>query len=303
MGRSSFHSDVIASGLLIDAGVEGLYHRSFLFESVVRGLQDYVTRAAQTLEDHILYFPPIMARSTLTRTGYVGSFPNLTGSISSFVGNDRDLSVLMTALNADEEWSEFFTPTDVVTCSAVCHSLYPLLAGTVLPGGGVVYELQGTCFRHEPSDDVGRMQSFRMHEIVFVGGADDALQHRESWLERGFAMLINLGLGVEISEANDPFFGRAGLLLASGQREKKLKFEIVAEIGSQSPGAVSSGNLHEGHFGSRFNISQHDGEVAQSACFGFGLERITLALFKEHGISVGDWPVEVLNTLDLRGRI
>jgi seryl-tRNA synthetase len=301
--RSSFRNDLIASGLLVDAGVDGLYLRSFLFESVVRGVQDYVSRSAETPHNHILYFPPVMARSTLTRTGYVRSFPNLTGSISSFAGNDRDLPALMAALDSDDEWSEFFTPTNIVTCSAACHPLYPVLEGATLPSEGVVYEVQGTCFRHEPSMDVGRMQSFRQYEIVFVGGAGEALQHRESWLNRGFALLSNLGLGVELVEANDPFFGRAGLMLASGQRDKKLKFEIVAEIGSQEPGAIASGNLHESHFGSSFNISQHNGEVAHSACIGFGLERITLALIAEHGVSVSDWPHDVLDTLELHSKI
>ena len=40
-----------------------------------------------------------------------------------------------------------------------------------------------------------------------------------------------------------------------------------------------------------------DGEVAHSACFGYGLERITLALFATHGMDVAGWPGEVRSAL------
>ena len=87
-----------------------------------------------------------------------------------------------------------------------------------------------------------------------------------------------LGLSVETVPANDPFFGRAGKLMGASQREKAAKFELVAEITSPSPGAISSGNYHGDHFGKAFDISLPGGDAAHSSCFGFGLERITLAL-------------------------
>ena len=39
------------------------------------------------------------------------------------------------------------------------------------------------------------------------------------------------------------------------------------------------------------------GEVAHSCCFGFGLDRITLALLRTHGLSPGDWPAAVRDRL------
>ena len=36
-----------------------------------------------------------------------------------------------------------------------------------------------------------------------------------------------------------------------------------------------------------------DGEVAHSACVGFGMERIALALFRTHGLDPATWPVSV----------
>jgi seryl-tRNA synthetase len=90
--------------------------------------------------------------------------------------------------------------------------------------------------------------------------------------------------------ANDPFFGRAGRMLAANQRETTLKYEIVAPVTSEKLTAISSANCHQDHFGAPFGIITPDGATAHSACFGFGLERITLALLAEHGLDPANWP-------------
>jgi len=47
------------------------------------------------------------------------------------------------------------------------------------------------------------------------------------------------------------------------------------------------------HFSSTFGIHTADGEVANTACLGFGLERATMALFKVHGFMPAKWSQEV----------
>ncbi|MDN5670296.1 MAG: hypothetical protein L0G87_18070, partial [Renibacterium salmoninarum] len=102
---------------------------------------------------------------------------------------------------------------------------------------------------------------------------------------------------VRIEGANDPFFGRSGRLLASGQRAAELKFELLVEAVPGRSTAVASGNWHQDHFGGEFGIRSADGEPAHSACFGFGLERIMLALVARHGFRLADWPADVRNAL------
>ena len=60
-------------------------------------------------------------------------------------------------------------------------------------------------------------------------------------------------------------------------------------------------NYHEDHFGSKFDIKTSAGEVAHTACLGFGFERITLALFKTHGLRVANWPEPVRKVLGYVG--
>jgi seryl-tRNA synthetase len=197
------------------------------------------------------------------------------------------------------DWFELMSPTDVALCSAACHSVYPMFKGATLPVEGLYFEVQANCFRHEPSLDPARLQSFRMHEFVYLGDPDGALAFRERWIAKGQRLLGDLGLVLELVPANDPFFGRGAQMMAEGQLEKELKFEITARISSETPGAISSGNYHEDHFGVTFSMSTDGGRVAHSACFAFGFDRITLALYYAHGFQLEEWPAEVRERLSL----
>ena len=177
-------------------------------------------------------FPPVMPRSVLEQTGYLSSFPDMIGSVSTFTGDNADHKRLMerraVGWRVDRDFSK---QPDVSLCPAVCHPLYPTLSGT-LPEGGRRYDVSGWCFRHEPSLDPARMQAFRQHDLVYVGDAARASEHRDRWLQLGAEILDSLGLAVETVVANDPFFGRVGRILAENQRSETLKFEIVTPINS-----------------------------------------------------------------------
>jgi len=85
------------------------------------------------------------------------------------------------------------------------------------------------------------------------------------------------------------------------QREQNLKYEFVIPVCSkEKPTAIGSCNYHLDHFGTAFEIFTADGQVAHSACVGFGLERVALALFKTHGLEIGRWPGKVRDVLGLR---
>jgi seryl-tRNA synthetase len=86
--------------------------------------------------------------------------------------------------------------------------------------------------------------------------------------------------------------------LAANQRERQLKFEVVVPVISKSkPTAVCSFNYHEDHFGKIFDIRTPNGEIAETACLGFGLERCVMALFKVHGMVPEQWPRSVRSKL------
>ncbi|MGH1591503.1 amino acid--[acyl-carrier-protein] ligase [Methylobacterium phyllosphaerae] len=279
-------------GLLIRTGVDGLYGCSGGFESVVDALDRMITRLGAAEEAEVLRFPPAMSRPAFERSGYLKGFPDLAGTVHSFCGDPGGHAEILACLEAGTDWTGQQAATDVVLTPAACYPVYPVAAARgALPAAGRLFDLQSYCFRREPSLEPTRMQLFRMREYVRMGSPEQVLAFRETWLERGTAMIRALGLPLAIDAANDPFFGRAGRMLANNQRAQGLKFELNVPVNSvEKPTACLSFNYHQDHFGSTWELRQADGGVAHTACVGFGLERITLALLRHHGLDLAAWP-------------
>jgi len=240
-------------------------------------------------------FPPGMNRTIFEKSGYMKSFPQLAGTVHSFCGSELDHLSLIKCMEVGVDWTEGQEATDIVLTPAACYPLYPVVArrGRLSARGGL-FDLQSYCFRHEPSKDPARQQMFRMREYVCMGTEAHVTQFRQSWMDRGVQMMEAVGLDVAIEVANDPFFGRAGKMLANNQRDQNLKFELVIPITSAAkPTACMSFNYHQDAFGTKWGLFLEDGSVAHTACVGFGLERIALALFHEHGLDTGEWPTAV----------
>ena len=295
----NYLDQLVKAGLLIPSGVRGVYGRGGAFENIGDHFENLVTRRGAHLKAEVMRFPPILNRSTYTCTDHIHNFPDLLGSVQSFRGGEREQVEMIRKLDAKEDWTKDLTPTDVMMVPAACYPLYPAATGTLPPGGRTV-DLKTFVFRHEPSDDPARMQIFRQREYVRLGTPDEAIESRDFWLKTGLEILKSVGLNASVVVANDPFFGRGGRLRKATQREQDLKHEIVVPICSEEePTAVSSCNYHLDSFGGKFKIFSSDGQVAHTSCIGFGLERITLALFKTHGLDVGAWPREVRALLEL----
>ncbi len=295
-----YQQELVDAGLLLPSGVPGVYGLSGLFEGIIEAFERYVTRMGAHLTPEVVRFPPLLSRDSYLRTDHIETFPDLMGSVHSFVGKEKDHLKLVHKKEAGEAWTENLTPTDVMLVPAACYPLYPTMANSTLPDEGRVVDLRAFVFRHEPSPDPARMQIFRQREYVKLGTAEQALAHRDYWLKRGEEMLTALGLDVKPVVANDPFFGRGGRVMAATQKEQALKYELVAPIAStEKLTAISSSNCHLDHFGREFNIKTADGQPAHTACIGFGLERITLALLKKHGFDPNAWPADVRSLLEL----
>ena len=297
--EGAFRDELFEAGYLIATGHDGLYLRSAAFEHVVNGIDALVTEAGADHDAPAVHIPLVVPRALLERTDYVRSFPDLVGVISTFNGEDAAHLALIEEMETDKEWANGFELSDLALCSAACHPLYPVLVSPIVQSRSR-YEVFGNCFRHEPSIDPARMQVFRQHEFVYVGDASGARKHRDIWIDRGLEIHRSLGLAVNAVVANDPFFGRSGSLLAQSQRAEALKIELVAPTNaSGTPTAITSANCHLDHFGAAFSLRLEDGSVAYSACVGFGVERITLALLWRHGLDLGRWPREVKARLGL----
>lgn len=292
-----FHAALAEAGLIVPTTVRGGYARGPVFEDILERFDALVMREAAGDGAEALTFPPIVARRMIEQLGYLDNFPQLAGSVHSFFGDEAQARALSERVSRGERWEDLLDITEVMLLPAACYPVYPLFSG-LLPEGGRLVTVRNWCYRHEPSDEPTRLQSFRMREFIRVGAPEAVQAWRDGWLDRAMGLLGRLGLPAASDVANDPFFGRAGRMMATSQREQRLKFEImVPVISRERPTAICSFNWHQEHFTATFGIRQPGGAMAHTACLGFGLERCTLALLKTHGLDPQRWPAEVRERL------
>jgi seryl-tRNA synthetase len=187
----------------------------------------------------------------------------------------------------------------LVLSPAACYPTYPLVAARgPLPSAGLLFDVEATCFRREPSTALSRLQSFRMREFVRIGTPAQITTFRDEWMARGTVFASQLGLPGELAVASDPFFGRVGQIMAVAQRQDALKFELLIPFHpGATPTACMSFNYHKEHFGEAWGIRGASGEVAHTTCVAFGMDRLAVALFCTHGTAVAKWPDGVRRTL------
>ena len=293
--RAAFLAELMAAGLFVPSGVDGVYGRGDRFEEIRTAIEDLITRRTINVEPERMAFPPVLPKEQLERIGYLSSFPHLAGTIFSFEGDETEAVELERRAGAGEDWSSLQSQTALVLVPAACYPVYPAIAARgPLPADGVTVDLGGSyVFRNEPSQDPARLQMFHQREMVRLGEPGAVLEWRDAWSRRAVEILGSLGLDAEADLASDPFFGRSGKMLARSQRSQALKLEAVVAITADEPTAVASFNYHREHFSSVYDLTQPNGEQAHTACVGFGLERITLALLSRHGLDVDRWPGDV----------
>src|SRR5580658_990858 len=290
----------IAGSLFRPMGVDGVYARTQLYEGVIERLASLISRLRDP-QAEVLRFPPVMSRQQLEKSGYLGSFPNLLGCVCALHGTEAEIRAAAEAHTRGGDWTKSLAAVDLVLSPAACYPTYPLVAARgALPSAGLLFDVEATCFRREPSQALSRLQSFRMREFVRIGTPSQIATFRAEWLTRAKQFAGELGLPGELDVANDPFFGRVGQIMAVAQRQDALKFELlIPYLPGATPTACMSFNYHKEHFGEVWGIASADGEVAHTSCVAFGMDRLAVALFCIHGTEIGKWPRGVRSKLAL----
>lgn len=297
----AFRTALAEARLLLPTDQDGIFGRGEGFEAVLRAVDAVFGAQSRGDGAEPLHFPPGLTWPVMKRSGYLRNFPHLAGTIHCFCGDDAAHRGMLAGIEAGEDWSAGQRFAGLSLTPAACYPVYGEIARRgPLPADGHLVDVMSWCFRHEPSPDPARMQMFRMHEQVGFGSTAQIAIFRDRWLARLAALADALRLPHRLAPANDPFFGRAGRIMAEAQRDQALKQELLIPIVSEDqPTACASVNCHGDAFGRGWEIAQADGAVAHTACCGLGLERITLALFRHHGLGVEDWPRPVRETLHL----
>jgi seryl-tRNA synthetase len=292
----------VVAALFYPTNAGGVYGRTALFEQVIDGLSTLISRKREP-QTEVLRFPPVMSRTDIEKSGYLHSFPHLLGAVSCLRGSEAEIRGTVDGSKSPGGWTAALAPTELVLTPAACYPLYPLVSARgPVPENGLLFDVACDCFRHEASQEIGRLQSFRMREFVCMGSPSDVVEFRTRWISRATELADILGLSYQIEQASDPFFGRAGKLMAINQIEQSLKFELLIPIRSdEAPTACMSFNYHREHFGTVWELRNTSGETVHTACVAFGLDRLALALFVRHGLNFRQWPNPVRESLMVGG--
>jgi seryl-tRNA synthetase len=286
--------------LFCPMGADGVYGRTSLFEEIVDGLSRLISHHREPGTE-VLRFPPVMSRAQLERSGYLKSFPNLLGCVCTLHGTEAEIRAAAERCEIGGDWTASLAAADLVLSPAACYPLYPLAASRgPIPRGGLRFDAECDCFRREPSKQLARLQSFRMREYIRIGSPEEVADFRDRWTARARLLADELGLTYDVAPASDPFFGRTGQVMAISQLQKSLKFELVVAMPPpEQPTACMSFNLHLDHFASIWGLSSEAGAIVHTGCVAFGIDRLALGLFCEHGFEPRKWPGRVRRALSL----
>lgn len=290
----------LADHLFERMGVDGVYARTALYVDLVERLEQYITRQREPSAE-VMRFPPVMSRKQLEKSGYLKSFPNLLGCVCALHGSESSIRSAVEVAESGGDWTASLSSSDLVLSPAACYPLYPIVAQRgVLPRGGLLFDIEADVFRHEPSVSLDRLQSFRMREFVRIGVPDEIVEFREQWMAKAPVLATELGLPFTLEVANDPFFGRVGQVMAVSQRQQELKFELlIPYYPGAAPTACMSFNYHREHFGQTWGIRDDKGGLAHTSCVAFGIDRLAVALFANHGVNFKKWPLVARQALAL----
>jgi seryl-tRNA synthetase len=289
----------MAGTLFQPMGVDGVYARTPLYEEVIDRLSALIARHREPATE-VLRFPPVMSRHQLEKSGYLQSFPQLLGCVCALHGTEAEIRTAVDRFDAGGDWTASLAPADLVLTPAACYPVYPLVASRgPIPSDGLRFDVACDCFRHEPSRNLDRLQSFRMREYVRIGSPLEVTGFREQWIARARQLAEELGLTYRIAPASDPFFGRTGQVMAISQLQQSLKFELLVPVlSAEQPTACMSFNYHLDHFGAVWGLRDEGGAIAHTACVAFGMDRLAVALFAQHGLDVQGWPAAVRDALE-----
>jgi hypothetical protein len=205
--RPPIHSiDALTAALLLQSGIDGVYARTAALEDVVNGLATLISRHREPGTE-VLRFPPVMSRRQLERSGYLKSFPHFLGCVCCLNGAEAEIRGTVERFEAGEDWTPALSAADLVLTPAACYPVYPPVASRGdVPAAGLLFDVASDCFRHEPSSDLDRLQSFRMREYVCVGTPEQIDDFRRRWIARGQDIAGKLSLPYHLNQASDVVF-------------------------------------------------------------------------------------------------
>lgn len=288
--KNSNDVQVLAAGL---TGLRGPTLKLFRFFE-----QEFQALAMQfDAEDN--HYPAMIPREILEKVGYLDNFPQHVTFCCHFPDS---LPILESVASQGSSNGNLLQPglishikePNTVLSPAVCLACYPQQRDIILePDQILTLTMQNRVFRYEGNRfrPLARGWDYTVRDIVFFGGYEALCQLRQQVMDLAMQLCKKLDLSATIEVAHDPFFLQNNRDKALYQRMGEVKYELLLHIPDKSEAlAAASFNLHRDFYTSVYNTRQADGQLAESACMGFGIDRWVYGFLSQKGINPADWP-------------
>ena len=135
----SFYDGLVEHGLIVPVAVQGAFGRGAAFEDVLERFNGLATPSSPRKTAREVYtFPPVIDRTIIEKTDYLDSFPQLAGTVFSFLGKEKEARALSERVHAGQPWGDTQGMTQVCLNPAACYPVYPIIAGVLPPKGRLI---------------------------------------------------------------------------------------------------------------------------------------------------------------------
>lgn len=267
------------------------------FLRLMRALDEYFRAYALGLNAVEQAYPPTVLTRSMVRSGYLGNFPHHALLVSSV---RRAADSAGQGAKGPPTTGDLADPEQMLA-PTVCYRCFEAMIGEKVPAVGAIFTGTAHCNRNEGfiDDNLTRLQSFLMREIVFFNTAEGITELRGRIIDHARAAVTEWGLTVRASTASDPFFMTANQSKRGYQTLMQLKYEM--QIFLPHSGAwlsCMSFNDHQTSLVVPYEIEAETGGPLASGCVGYGLERLAYAILSQHGGDPERWPSGLRRVLD-----
>ena len=259
------------------------YRGFFLY--LVQRLDEILTGLATSrLTADPVHFPSIISLSNAVRSGAVEHNPHQLFFVSTPKEGVDNIEGLQKDAADNSELRRYLAPVQCCLKTSACQPLYPMLEGEDFPDTRC-FTMLGTCTRNESKRAARfeRLSQFQMREIVCVGDEQSCTSFCEFSLDLFQQIIVDFDLNADVIQATDGFFvsnyDQLRLMQLIGNEKAELRV-LIPHSGERI--AVGSFNHHRFFFSRRFGFTIQ-GQLASSACVGFGLERLAYGIMSRYG--------------------
>lgn len=281
----------------------GVFAYAGLFLKVYEYFNKKIDAYAYQHFDNIIeeVYPVLFPVSEYVKGRYFENFPHyimfqtkLNNNIETY---EKFMSKKSLCTCMDEILEETTVPKNVLR-HATCSPVYPSLENNVLKNDELkCFLVSGKCFRNEELNikELSRLNEFYMKEFVFVGNPEKISDFIEVAKELIRFWIDLFGLNAKCETASDSFFASNYKKLKYFQLIGNSKLEYKWMIpNNQEYISCCSANYHRTHFSKPYNIKNASGDYCYTACFAFGIERLTYAFLSQKGLDVKKWGQETI---------